>query len=74
MIFAVPNALKNFVPFSARLKYINGKARECRSGLKDAMNAAAVESDAHIKILNGNIQKAAMELCSGWLNGFNEKI
>jgi len=32
------------------------------------MNVEAAELAAHIKTLNGNIQKAVTESCSGWLN------
>ena len=70
MTFASRNAQKNFVLYFAQLKYINGKGRECRLAMKAAMNAAAVESDVHIKILNGNIQKADMGLFSDSLKSF----
>ena len=69
MTFASRNALKNFVLYFALLKYINGKERECRLVMKAAMNVAAVESDVHIKILNGSTQKAAMGLFLDLLKG-----
>ena len=56
----------SFVHYSARRKCTNGKESGCRSAMKDVMNAEVVESGAHMKILNGSIQKADMGLCSGW--------
>lgn len=55
----------SFVQYFAQLKFINGKDHGCREDKKAAMNAAAAESAVHIKILNGDIQKADMELYLG---------
>lgn len=59
------NVLTGHAPYFALAKYINGKEPGCRLVMKAVMNAAAAGSAARSKTLNGNIQKAVMELCSG---------
>jgi hypothetical protein len=64
MTFVQPNVLINFVPFSAQVKFINGKVTGCRLVMKAVMNVEAAGSAVQLKTLNGNIQKVDMELFS----------
>ncbi len=67
MRFAKTIVRKNFVPFFVQRKCINGKERECKLGMKAAMNVEVVESAARSKTLSGNIQKVDMASFLGLL-------
>lgn len=66
--YVILNARINYAHFFAQEKFINGKEQECRLAMKAVMNVGAVELLALMKILNGNILRAAMESFFGLPN------